>query len=94
MIIDGPFGANRLFTRPLAALRPGQPVVVSAERHGTALGAALLWGWPERSVPVPIELNSVVAPRLPGLADYERRWRRAAEAAEHEQHIAAAPGND
>jgi sugar (pentulose or hexulose) kinase len=83
VIIDGVFADNQLFAGLLAALRPGQPVAVSLERQGPAQGAALLWGWTERSAPVPLDLTVVVAPRLPGLAGYERRWRRAAEAAAH-----------
>jgi sugar (pentulose or hexulose) kinase len=83
VIIDGAFADNRLFAGLLAALRPGQPVAVSSGRQGAALGAALLWGWTARSAPVPLELTPVVAPRLAGLAGYERRWRSAAEAAAH-----------
>ena len=48
VIIDGAFADDPLFAGLLAALRPGQPVAVSSERQGAALGAALLWGWPER----------------------------------------------
>jgi hypothetical protein len=47
------------------------------------MGAALLWQWPERSDRAPLELTAVVAPRLAGLAAYERCWRSAAEAAGH-----------
>jgi sugar (pentulose or hexulose) kinase len=83
LIIDGAFASDPRFADLLAALRPGQPVAVSKERHGVALGAALLWQWTERSVPVPLELTRVVPPRLTGLAGYERRWRRAAEAGAH-----------
>ena len=81
VIIDGAFADDSLFPTLLAGLRPGQPVAVSSERHGAALGAALLWGWSERTAPAPLNLRPVVAPRLTGLAAYERRWRRAAEAA-------------
>jgi L-fuculokinase len=83
VIIDGAFADNRLFTGLLAALRPGQPVAVASERQGAALGAALLWGWSERTAPAPLDLTPVAAPRIVGLAAYERRWRTAAEAAEH-----------
>ena len=83
VIIDGAFADDRLFASLLATLRPGQPVAVSPEREGTALGAALLWGWSERLVPAPLEITRVVAPRVAGLAGYERRWRSAAEAAGH-----------
>jgi sugar (pentulose or hexulose) kinase len=81
VIIDGAFADDPLFPALLAALRPGQRVAVSNERHGAALGAALLWGWPQRTAPAPLDLRPVVAPRLAGLAAYERRWRAAAEAA-------------
>jgi sugar (pentulose or hexulose) kinase len=83
VIIDGAFADHRLFAGLLAALRPGQPVAVSSERQGAAVGAALLWRWPERSAPAPLDLTRVVAPRLPGLAAYEHRWRSAAEPAGH-----------
>jgi L-fuculokinase len=83
VIIGGAFADHRLFAALLAALRPGQPVAVSSERQGAAVGAALLWGWSERSAPAPLDLARVVAPRLAGLAAYERRWRSAAEAAGH-----------
>ena len=53
VIIDGAFADHRLFAELLAALRPGQPVAVSSERQGAALGAALLWGWSERTAPAP-----------------------------------------
>jgi sugar (pentulose or hexulose) kinase len=81
VIVDGAFADDPLFPTLLAALRPGQPVAVSNERHGAALGAALLWGWSGRTAPAPLDLRPVVAPRLAGLAAYERRWRAAAEAA-------------
>jgi sugar (pentulose or hexulose) kinase len=81
VIIDGPLADDRLFTGLLAALCPGQPVAVSSERHGAALGAALLWGWSERTAAAPLDLRPVVAARIAGLAAYERRWRAAAEAA-------------
>ena len=81
VVIDGALAEDRLFTGVLAALRPGQPVAVSNERHGAGLGAALLWGWSERTAPVPLDLSPVAAARIAGLSAYERRWRRAAEAA-------------
>ena len=83
VIIDGAFVDERLFTGLLAALRPGQSVAVSSPRQGAALGAALLWGWSERTAPAPRDLKPVVAPRIAGLAAYERRWRAAAETAGH-----------
>ena len=73
VIIDGAFADDPLFPTLLAALRPGQPVAVSSERHGAALGAALLWGWSERTAPAPLNLRPVAAARIAGLAAYERR---------------------
>jgi sugar (pentulose or hexulose) kinase len=81
VIIDGPLAEDPMFTGLLAALCPGQPVAVSGERHGAALGAALLWGWSERTAAAPLDLRPVAPPRIDGLAAYARRWRAAAEAA-------------
>jgi sugar (pentulose or hexulose) kinase len=80
IVVDGRILRNRLFLGLLAALRPEQPVLASPERAGTAIGAALLWGWAERSAPVRIELAALAPLRISGLADYARRWRAAAEA--------------
>jgi sugar (pentulose or hexulose) kinase len=80
VIIDGTLAGDRLFAGLLAALLPGQTVAVSSEPQGVALGAALLWGWSARAAPAPLDLAPVPAPRLTGLAGYERRWRRAAAA--------------
>ncbi len=81
VIIDGALAGDRLFAGVLAALLPGQRVAVSSEPRGVATGAALLWGWSARSAPAPLDLFPVPAPKLAGLAGYERRWRRAAAAA-------------
>jgi len=83
VIVDGGFADNRLFLGLLAALRPEQPVAASPERAGTAIGAALLWGWAERAATVPLELLPARPLRARGLAGYARRWRAAAEATAH-----------
>jgi sugar (pentulose or hexulose) kinase len=80
IVIDGSFADNPLFCALLAALRPGQPVAVSPEREGTALGAGLLWGWAERQAPVAIELRRVEPLTMAGLEAYADRWRAEAEA--------------
>jgi sugar (pentulose or hexulose) kinase len=80
VIIEGTLADDRLFAGVLAALLPGQTVAVSSEPQSVALGAALLWGWSARSAAAAPELTPVDAPRLTGLAGYERRWRRAAAA--------------
>jgi hypothetical protein len=61
-------------------LRPDQPVLVSAERAGPALGAALLVGWTERTAPAPLPLRPVPPAAIPGLATYALDWRAAVEA--------------
>jgi L-fuculokinase len=83
IVIDGSFAENPLFCGLLAALRPGQRVAVSIEREGTALGAALLWGWAERPAPVPLELRRVEPLEVTGLHAYADRWRAEAESAGH-----------
>ena len=80
VIVDGGFVDDPLFARLLAALRPHQRVALSGEREGTAIGAALLWRWPEREAPVPLDLREVAAPEVKGLAAYAGRWREAADA--------------
>jgi sugar (pentulose or hexulose) kinase len=80
IVIDGSFAENPLFCGLLAALRPGQRVAVSIEREGTALGAALLWGWAERQAPAPLELRPVEPLEVSGLQAYADRWRAEAEA--------------
>ncbi len=79
IIVDGGFAHDPLFAGLLAGLRPEQPVAVSLARAGTAIGAALLWGWGERAAPVRLDLTPVAPIRPGGLADYARRWRAAAE---------------
>jgi sugar (pentulose or hexulose) kinase len=79
VIVDGSFAENRLFAGLLAALRPDQAVAVSTEREGTALGAALLWGWTERTSPVPLALRDVAPLMVPGLGLYAADWRAAAD---------------
>ena len=81
VIVDGSFARNPLFAALLAALRPDQPVLVSTERRaGTALGAALLVGWTERTAPAPLPLRSVAPAAIAGLATYALDWRAATDA--------------
>jgi sugar (pentulose or hexulose) kinase len=81
VIVDGSFAGNPLFTALLAALRPDQPVLVPTERRaGTALGAALLVGWTERTAPAPLPLRSVAPAAIAGLATYALDWRAATDA--------------
>jgi sugar (pentulose or hexulose) kinase len=78
VIVDGGLAPDPLFAGLLAALRPGLRVATSAAPEGTALGAAALWGWAERSRPLPLALTAVQPLALPGLAAYAEAWRAAA----------------
>jgi sugar (pentulose or hexulose) kinase len=80
LIVDGGFVDDPLLAPLLAALRPRQRVALSGQREGTAIGAALLWRWPEREGPVPLDLKEVAAPKVAGLAAYAARWREEAGA--------------
>jgi L-fuculokinase len=80
VIIDGSFADDPLFAALLAALRPGQPVAVSTEPNGPALGAALLVGWAARQAPVEPALRAVEPAPISGLTAYAANWRAAAEA--------------
>lgn len=73
VIVDGSFADNRLFIGLLAALRPHQPITISKAKDGTALGAALLWGWPRT---VTLDLEPAVAIDVEGLAAYATAWRQ------------------
>jgi sugar (pentulose or hexulose) kinase len=75
LVIEGSFGRNVAFAELLAALRPKQRVLVSADQAGTARGAALLATWPK----APFSLADSLATPVthPGLEDYRRRWQGA-----------------
>jgi L-fuculokinase len=78
VIVDGGFVDDPLFAQLLAALRPHQPFALSREREGTAIGASLLWDWPNRQQPVVPDLIEITAPEVAGLAAYAERWRETA----------------
>jgi len=77
VIVEGPFAGNRHFTGMLAAAT-GRPVVATATRTGTAVGAALLLRPPGAGTtpgpdrPIPAD---------PALAAYAARWRALVQAA-------------
>lgn len=77
VIIDGSFAENRLYAGLLAALRPDQSIAVSRKPDGTALGAALLWGWPKTAA---LQAEPVSALTIDGLEDYATAWKSAAGA--------------
>jgi sugar (pentulose or hexulose) kinase len=73
-IVEGGFAKTPAFAATLAALAPERRVLLAASA-GSAEGAARLarWGRPQR----PAETRAVERWAIPGLADYERRWRQA-----------------
>jgi len=75
VIIDGSFADNRLFAGLLAAFRPKQSVLVSKAKDGTALGAALLWGWRDkRQATTNLDLETASPLTVEGLSAYADRW--------------------
>ena len=72
VIVDGSFAENPIFTGLLAALRPGQAISMSRAKNGTALGAALLWGWPRTGN---LDLEPAAAADIDGLHAYADAWR-------------------
>jgi sugar (pentulose or hexulose) kinase len=83
VVIDGGFTADPAFARLVAALRPGQEVLVNHRGGGTAHGAALLWTHRNRGLPVRLDIERASPDALEGLPAYRAHWRRAA--AEHIQ---------
>jgi sugar (pentulose or hexulose) kinase len=81
VIVDGPFSQNDVFLAVLAALRPGQTVLASQARDGTAAGAACLALMPDGRLPhIDIAMRKVAPAAVPGLAGFQARWRTAATA--------------
>ncbi len=72
VIVDGSFADNQVFAGLLAALRPGQTIAMSKAKDGTALGAALLWGWPRT---ISLDLEAAVAADIDGLQAYADAWK-------------------
>jgi len=77
-IVEGGFAKTPAFAATLAALAPRRRVLLAATTAGAAEGAARLAHW---SRPRAKAENPPVAPwRIPGLAEYARRWRELAQA--------------
>ncbi len=74
IVIDGSFARNKLFCQLTATLRPDQKVLVSAEREGTALGAALLPELDSQSRSKDLALKITPAGSIHGLSAYRSRW--------------------
>ena len=74
LVIEGSFGRNAAYCGLLAALRPAQRVLVSADQSGTARGAALLAHWP---TPPRLAPDRLAAPQpVEGLEAYRATWQR------------------
>jgi sugar (pentulose or hexulose) kinase len=82
IIVDGPFGENRVFLAVLAALRPRQRIEASALRDGTAAGAAVLaLMQDDGTLPrIALDLAPVAPAEVPGLGQYASEWLALAEA--------------
>jgi sugar (pentulose or hexulose) kinase len=76
VIVDGPFSQNDVFLSLLAALRPGQTVMASEARDGTAAGAACLALMADGALPnAKIAMRKIVPADVPGLEACQTRWR-------------------
>ena len=77
VVIDGGFAADPAFAILIAALRPGQEVLVNHDGGGTAVGAALLWRVRHRGASAGLSVARVPPSAVPGLATYRTNWRKA-----------------
>jgi L-fuculokinase len=75
IFVDGPLARNPLFSRLLAACLPVGTLRSYPEGGGTRV-AAHLAGLPS---PAPGALQTVVPLRLPGLLEYQAKWRHRLE---------------
>ncbi|MDQ0468242.1 FGGY-family carbohydrate kinase [Labrys wisconsinensis] len=74
--VEGSFAANPLYCAVLAALRPGQPVLLALDTAGTAFGASLLATWPQVPARPPLAEAAPLADAQ-ALLRYRARWRAA-----------------
>lgn len=77
VILDGSFLSDPLYAPLVAALRPADVVLTSAEPNGTAVGAGLL---ARHGAEAPCALAPVIALDRPGLAHYAAEWAARAAA--------------
>lgn len=75
VIVDGPFAANALYGRVLAALRPGNPILASLEPAGGISGARHLALGAGEPAPALRRMAPLEAESLPA---YHAEWRRLA----------------
>jgi sugar (pentulose or hexulose) kinase len=81
IVVDGPFAMNDVFLGLLAALRPGQPVLASDLRDGTAAGTAVL-GLMNATGELPrigLKPREAATPAVAGVADYKALWLAASQ---------------
>lgn len=76
VVVEGSFAGNDVFCSALAALRPGQAVLLSPDTAGTAYGAGLLATWPQAPTRPPMKQARPLAD-AEGLLAYRERWREA-----------------
>lgn len=79
IVVDGSFAKDPLYPALVGALRPESPVVFNTDAYGTAAGAALLAGHERRTDAASVALDPAPTIEIPGLADYRKAWREAAE---------------
>lgn len=81
VIVDGPFAMNPVLLAILAQLRPGQRVLASELRDGTAAGAACLALVRDGRLPhITLKTHEVAQAGIAGLDAYRQRWREMAGA--------------
>jgi sugar (pentulose or hexulose) kinase len=76
VIVDGPFSQNAVFLSLLASLRPGQTILASEARDGTAAGAACLALMPDGTPPhIDVAMRTIAPAQIPALQPYQSAWR-------------------
>ncbi|WP_084798375.1 FGGY-family carbohydrate kinase [Pleomorphomonas koreensis] len=73
IVVEGPFGRDRLFAEALQRLT-GRPVLIAAGATGTSTGAAMLALGPEGRPSLPPDRPVGGAYDLQGIEDYAERW--------------------
>lgn len=79
LILDGTFLREPLYAPLVAALRSGHATEVSHETRGVVAGAVHIACRELSLAQPPLELERVIPIEIPGLTDYARRWRMAAD---------------
>jgi len=79
VVVDGSFAKDPLYPALVRALRPESSVFFNTDAYGTAAGAALLAGHEQRAEAASVALDPAPTIEIPGLADYRKAWREAAE---------------